>query len=1320
MKRFIVQTLLFSGLLQSCYRPNITVPGIPVVQEQGRVMSSSTSVPFEEHGHTHTDECQATAMEQPGPSEPNAVSSITEPLIHGNILPQQIKTAKDLVKAFNTSQACSQPLFQEWLQRYIRWFNEQSVPNLNPDVLHEYTQLAHIQLRSDSLQNVELLSDYIHSLLYIIPKTEYRIAPLMKALRYSLATVAPHVFRHMATREPEVYTKLASDLLNKIDPNNVLAFTKRNYIAYHNLFHILGQTLLLIHQLNAGDWNPDYERGLYQQFMQKLTSVEQSTSYYPFRYDACLLKQILQHVKIDKTFVERSQSRAMSGLKALVELSGCLTDSFPYINPDLGKLLNACGHIQEAFLPREGSSSAWYLHLIPLMRTATVILKDPDKYTDFAQSLAELKTCPPCLAREGDEQAFYFSVVRQLYRLALEGPTSTVRSQSINKLSELSEEEYSTHEEVMCELLDSLALLTQSTDPNRSGEAQKAQHVLQQLVAHANESMSQDLALHVHGRKTAIRNWLGDRTLDQKLSSILPPNLTPTLLGTTLRSSFSIIPQLRPSDILNNRQTNTLPSPPNVSFFVGRKQQIQQIQDCLQPQRDLATVVLAGPGGIGKTQLARKLFADQQGGSQYDHMFWIPAESKEKLLDAYLRIAEDLHLNTTTKKDSQQIVEIVRSYLGGKNAFYVFDDATDVSLLRAFLPISRGHVLITSRNSQRCSWDKNSKYVPLKPFSVEEAIDLAQQFDCAQTAQEQAAIRSFLNHMLCAPLTLVQLFSTHEDAGWDLPEFLTGLQLYEPTDLEQEIVHILERSPLPQVQYGSSMVYVLRQSIGQLPLKGEGTKSEGEFQGKAALQLLKQLSYLDTENIPVAWLHTWDPEHSRPSKSWIRTALPMLEKYSLIQRSFDRKQVYIHADTQLILRHLYLEDAAQVLRTTIDSLVRYVNDQNIIRQDKQIKSHLLPHGRMLFERLDKSQYPQEAYALTDYLTEVCRETCRFKESEKWARECLNLIKVLCPDQDHPKIAYDLNRVGASLKEVGDHKQALEYQQSALKIRERISSQDPDPDNAEKSEAVARSLSEVGGSLAQLGRYEEALGCKKQSLEIRQRLFGNQDHPEIAHSLNSVGELLTHSGQHEEALQYKQLALGVRQRFHNNSDHRDIARSLTGVGIGLEDLGKYQKALEAKQEALAMYQRLHKDQDHPDLGHALNNVGETLIKAGDPAVCNPAEGTQYCQQALDMRKRLYPDQDHLQIACSLHCVGLGSYKLGDVGDGLAYYCKEALSMVKRLFPDPERPHPYMKRMVKDLKKAMSSRDELIELFQEVLGEEHSLTQQLLSRESEAHV
>ncbi|MEO1301140.1 MAG: NB-ARC domain-containing protein, partial [Bacteroidota bacterium] len=1165
-KQSIVITLLFSGLLQSCYSPNISAPEIPTTQ--AKAMSVCAYVPFEEQNtDTHTldpvisaqghqlcfthesGEWKATATEQLGPFFRTAVLPVvcedqgdiasflsdlqnkpadyaqrlvhvvrasrangpaqfvylgrqglrgggnttsglqccvdtgqianrlqasysnalredsvsSAPLIRRNTQPQDIETAQDLVAALNTAQTHNQLFFQEWVESYIAWFNNQSVRNLTPTILHEYTQLAHIQLQSDSPQNVELLADYVYSLLYRISKTRYRKNPLMQALRYSLATLDPRVFHHMVTEEPEVFTDLASDLLNKIDSNSALAFTKRNYAFYHNLFHILGQTLLLIHQLHAGDWDPDHERGLYQQFMQKLTAVEQSASYYPFRYDARLLKQVLQHVKRQKTFSESLQGRAMSGFKALVELSGCLADGPPFINPDLGKLLNACGHIKEVFLPRGGTTSTWYLHLIPLMRTATATLKDPDKYTDFAQSLSELNTQPLRLAYREDEQALYFSVVRQVYRLALEGPTSAVRSQSIEKLSELTEGRYGTHREVMCELLDSLALLTHSNTPDRSVETGKARDVLEQLVTHTHERRTQR-------KQIILRDWLGQKTLDQKRNSLLLATCTSTLPSTRHRSASFIIPNRPSSNTRKVHQAKALLAPPDIAFFVGREQPTQQIQHHLQARQDLSVVILTGPGGIGKTQLARKIFVEQERSMQDGYLLWIPAATEQSLTSAYLRIAETLSIDTTSKKDPRQVVETVRDSLKSKDGhhFYVFDDASDMNMLQGFLPKSNGRVLITSRNGQPAAGGRAWEHIVLPPFDVQEAIDLAQQFGYGQSDAEQETLRSFVNHMSCAPLTLVQLFSTLEDQGWDLLEYLNALQSHDPTALEREIMYVLGGDAASRTQYGQSMVYVVRQSLEQLCKASKG---------KAALQLLKQLSYLDATSIPVAWLYTWDPEPGCISKSWIRPALSLLQQYSLIQRSQDRRQVYVHADTQLILRHLYAKDTTQVLKTTAHSLVKYVSNPNSAQQDKEVRYQLLPHGRILFERLDTDQYSPEAYTLAEYLTAVCRATCLFPESVAWATECLRLIQRRYPNQDQPEVAYSLNRLGASLVETAQHEAALSYKQQALDMRRRLFGSTPLPflpflrQASPDHEDIAYSLSEVGGSLAQLGRYE---------------------------------------------------------------------------------------------------------------------------------------------------------------------------------------------------------------------------------------------------------
>ena len=88
-------------------------------------------------------------------------------------------------------------------------------------------------------------------------------------------------------------------------------------------------------------------------------------------------------------------------------------------------------------------------------------------------------------------------------------------------------------------------------------------------------------------------------------------------------------------------KVNTLLPPPAVAFFVGRAQELDTLRESLQAQQEpIIAPPITGPGGVGKTQLALRMVKQQIEEVQYDYVFWIPAETEEKLLEAYLRIAE--------------------------------------------------------------------------------------------------------------------------------------------------------------------------------------------------------------------------------------------------------------------------------------------------------------------------------------------------------------------------------------------------------------------------------------------------------------------------------------------------------------------------------------------------------------------------------------------------------------------------------------------------------------------------------------------------------
>ncbi|MEL6152633.1 MAG: NB-ARC domain-containing protein, partial [Bacteroidota bacterium] len=401
--------------------------------------------------------------------------------------------------------------------------------------------------------------------------------------------------------------------------------------------------------------------------------------------------------------------------------------------------------------------------------------------------------------------------------------------------------------------------------------------------------------------------------------------------------------------------TNSLLPPPVVSFFVGRKALQKQLLKAFVSEEPLVIAPpITGPGGIGKSQLAIRVMAQQAMYHHYEHIFWISAETPEKLQDAYLCMAEDLGLYVD-KKNLKKIVQDVRVHLQDKHCLYVFDDAPSSEAIEGFLPLHRGHVLITSRNS-------NGKYWPVAPVLVSpldtsEAIELAQQYSYGKSAAELSALKKLLAQVPHYPLFLVQLFILLADEGIQPAMLLSDLERYEANAKEKKLMEWLAQDAHPQVHYDKewSMLYIFKRSLARLAQEDKGPE---------AIQLLSKLSYLDPTEIPLGFALTLDGKDESVLRRRTRAALLLLEKYSLIQWDREAKHIYVHAETQLIVRGLYPQ---QSLADLVDHLVQYTINTKQAFKDSNKWTTLLPHGRMLYARLNKIEQPQTTQKLSAYM-----------------------------------------------------------------------------------------------------------------------------------------------------------------------------------------------------------------------------------------------------------------------------------------------------------------------------------------------------------------
>ncbi|MCG8340957.1 MAG: tetratricopeptide repeat protein, partial [Cytophagales bacterium] len=864
------------------------------------------------------------------------------------------------------------------------------------------------------------------------------------------------------------------------------------------------------------------------------------------KLDLAALKKIYESLK---AAFAREGIEAQSWYDRYQDIVQCI-QALEDIRNEIKDFLGNCKSLEEAFANDKMEEKTWYDCHQALKYASILSLGDSSKYSVFHQGLEALQNAKLKNETKEGRTALRFGIVEQLRLLALHGPIGEVRKKSIKWLEFLANPEaWGDDPEVMEELLNSLGAIANSQEEEKE-QAEKALKSLTDSSPSAESARNLrplpsgnvfswggelPTALCKLDARRAITEWLGGKSLEDKLRALSAPSAAPASESLFLAIK-SLLREEAPKEYELRRQltlkVNTLLPPPAVSFFVGRAQELKAFRQSFQAQQErIIAPPITGPGGVGKTQLALRVIQQQVEETPYDYVFWIPAESEEKLLEAYLRIAEGLRIHVD-KKELQQATQTVRLHLKDKHCLYVFDDAPDIKAIQDFLPLGQGHVLITSRNSRVGAWP--TKPLLMNPFGEQEALALAQEFGHEQSSQEQEALQSLLKQVPCYPLTLVQLFSTLEAEGLDAAAFLEAMQQHTATEKEQALITLLGERPHARVDYAQSMVYVLKTSLERL---------SQELQGEKALQLISQLAYLDPKGIPMEWLLTWDREDSSLLKRNTRAVLSLLEKYSLLQWDKGDKQVYLHAETQLMVRHLHPQDSLTAL---INSLVDYVGAKEEAFQNAAKWSSLLPHGRILFERLTIPQYPQEAYLLTQYLANACEVGCLFKESVSWAEKRLEIAKQRYPAQDHPDIAESLNNVGLSLSALGEEKEALEYQKQALAMQERLYPAQDHPN-------IASSLNNVGLSLYALGQAKEALEYKKQALEMQERLYPAQDHPDIATSLNNVGGSLDDLGQAQEALEYEKQALEMQERLYPAQDHPDIATSLNNVGMSLSAL-----------------------------------------------------------------------------------------------------------------------------------------------------------------------
>jgi len=205
---------------------------------------------------------------------------------------------------------------------------------------------------------------------------------------------------------------------------------------------------------------------------------------------------------------------------------------------------------------------------------------------------------------------------------------------------------------------------------------------------------------------------------------------------------------------------------------------VPPVADCYQP-RDVAAVlrgeltagrtaaatqVLAGLGGIGKTQLAAAYAEDSWATGELDLLVWVTAASREALLAGYALAAWDVAGAPEGELPEQRAARLL-AWLAGTDRRWlvVLDDVTDPQHLSGLWPGGPGgRALVTTRRHDAVLAGGGRRLVEVDPFTSAEAVNYLSARLTEGQLDDAGGVAEDLGRL---PLALAQASSYMRDRG---------------------------------------------------------------------------------------------------------------------------------------------------------------------------------------------------------------------------------------------------------------------------------------------------------------------------------------------------------------------------------------------------------------------------------------------------------------------------------------------------------------------------------------------------------------------------
>ncbi|MFB7184285.1 FxSxx-COOH system tetratricopeptide repeat protein [Streptomyces sp. NPDC056230] len=613
--------------------------------------------------------------------------------------------------------------------------------------------------------------------------------------------------------------------------------------------------------------------------------------------------------------------------------------------------------------------------------------------------------------------------------------------------------------------------------------------------------------------------------------------------------------------------------------FTGREELLNKAYQALQDAGTGAGVVtLYGMSGVGKTQLAAEYV--YRFGSEYDVVWWVPADRRALYRQRLAELAPELGLSTGVEYGERlrAVRDALRRGEPHSHWLLVLDGADEPEHIWDLVPTGPGHVLITSRNPE---WgEHNSNLVEVPVYSRDESVAFIRRRAPRLTPAEADRLADALEDL---PLLLDQTAGWLNDSDLSVEEYIELLE----GGIDQDVVKVSADFPLAFQTAWSILLNKLKDTVPE------------------SVDLLRLCSFFAPGSIPVRLLKDM-PAGELPEQVsglmndpllWNK-AISQLRQYSVVRleshesavdEASSGESLYMHRMVHQIVGHDMTErDRREFIDVVRRALAAADPGRPTDTRLWPAYAEITPH--LKWADVLKSTDPAVQTLVLNclrymYLSGEYRAGIKLGERAMKAwRELLG--------EDHPRI-WDLSYHYANLlRAVGDYAGTEAIERAAV-----------DHLRTERGVQDLEHLRAAGGLAADLrglGRYDEALEMSGWVLAAYRELLGDQDSRTL-NAQNNLAVSLRLLGRYEESLELNQRTLEARRQFLGQR-HNWTLSSQTSYAIDLRLLGRYGDALSLQNQSVRVH-RLVMGHDNPQTLGAEYNLALCHYRSGERATAS---------------------------------------------------------------------------------------------------------------------